>query len=66
MVLFVCMVTELMMEYLRYITVVDGALCVTSGGGQKKVLLLVDNWALGIISHTDMVSVSPQNFGLMT
>ena len=66
MVLFVSMEAVIMMEYLRYITVVDGALCVTTYGAHKKVLLLVDSWDLSIMSHTDIVTASPQNFGLMT
>ena len=66
MVLFVCMETATMMEYLRYITMVDGALYVTTDGAQKKVLLLVSSWDLPIMFTTDMVTASPQNFGLMT
>ena len=66
MVHFVSMEAALMMEYLRYITMVDGALYVTTDGAQKKVLLLVSSWDLPIMFTTDMVTASPQNFGLMT
>ena len=66
MALFVSMEAAIMMEYLRYIMVADGALCVTMDGAQKKVLLLVDSWALILMSPTDRVTASPQLFGLMT
>ena len=52
-----------MMEYLRYITAVDGDLSVMTDGAQKRVLLLANNWVTLLTLHIAIITVLPMLSG---